>query len=107
MSPRGIEIVGGSVEADGTDVTVRAPTPDLRNQAVVSSPRTDALLIGRDSPLSEASCFACHGGKGAPVGVQIKWPKDDGDRLSICIACIVDHYAAKRVPFLIDMEMAD
>lgn len=104
---RGIELQGGSVDADGTDVTVHAPTPDLRNQAVVSSPRTDALLIGRDTPVAEAACFACRGSKGAPVGVQVKFPKDEGYRLSLCIACIVDHQARKGTPFLIDMEFVD
>lgn len=100
--PRDLKLVGGEVIADGSDVTVRAPTADFRNQALVSNPRTDALLIGRDTELAEVACFIC---KGHDVVVKVKFPRDEGYQLALCRDCLKNRPTGK--PIIVDMEFVD
>lgn len=100
--PRGIKLTGGKAIQDGQNATIQAPTPDLRNQALVSNPRTDALLIPRDEPLAEVACFRC---KGHDIVVKVKFPKDEGYQLALCRDCLKDRPMGK--PIVIDMEFVN
>jgi hypothetical protein len=93
---------GGQIISDGKNVTVQAPTPNLRGRALVSNPRTDALIIPRDEPLLEVACFKC---KGKDVVVKVKFPYDDGYQLGLCRDCVKDRRPGH--PIVIDMEFVN
>lgn len=96
---RGLQTVGGQVKTDGKDVTVNVPTADLSGRALVSNPRTDALIVPRDEPLTEVRCLRC---QGTDIVVKVKFPYDDGYQLALCRNCLKDRPVGH--PIVLDME---
>jgi hypothetical protein len=96
---RGLQLRGGAVRTDGKDVTVETPTADLRGRALVSNPRTDALIVPRDEPLTEVFCIRC---KGSDIVVKVKFPYDEGYQIALCRDCVKDRPMGQ--PIVLDME---
>lgn len=94
-----LRLVGGEVLSDGENVTVKAPTANLRGRALATNPRVDALIIPRDEPLTEVACFRC---KGLDIVVKVKFPKDEGYQLALCRDCL--NKRSPSNPIIIDME---
>lgn len=94
-----VRLRGGQIISDGQNVTVEAPSPNLQGRALVSNPRTDALIIPRNEPLLEVQCFKC---QGKDIVVRVKFPYDDGYQLALCRDCVKDRRPGK--PIVIDME---
>lgn len=97
-----LRLTGGSAVSDGQDVTIQVPTANLNGKALVSNPRTDALIVPRDEPLSEVACFRC---KGSDIVVKVKFPKDEGYQLALCRDCLKDRQPGR--PIVIDMEFVN